>query len=112
VYYHYALSKRDDSDYWRTVGNQPGAVEEVSDYITHLMQGRWCQKGETLLNQFNWTSMLLGYDKTFTGVLPEISQDRLEEYENYTQLLMTNYTSILRNNYTIDEWLHRVHAHK
>lgn len=110
VYYHYALSERQDTDYWRAVGNQSSAVEEVSDYITHLMQGKWLNKGETLLNQFNWTSMLLGYEKPFMAPLPEITADRLEEYENYTKLLTMNYETVLKNNYTIGEWLQRVHA--
>jgi tryptophan halogenase len=110
VYYHYALSERTDTDYWRAVGGKPEAVEEVCDYIKHLMQGKWLNKGETLLNQFNWTSMLLGYDKPFMAELPEISQDRLEEYENYTRFLIMNYESVLKNNYTIREWLQRVHG--
>jgi tryptophan halogenase len=110
VYYHYALSERNDSDYWRAVGNQPGAVEEVSDYITHLMQGKWCHKGETLLNQFNWTSMLLGYKKQFQGNLPKITADQLDEYEQYTKLLIANYEGLLKNNHTISEWLEKINA--
>ena len=109
VYYHYALSERNNSDYWRAVGGRPEAVEEVCDYITHLMSGRWCHKGETLLNQFNWTSMLIGYDKPFLGQLPDISDQQLEEYKNYTDLLIQNYRSLVKNNYTIEQWLTKIH---
>jgi tryptophan halogenase len=109
VYYHYALSERDDSEYWKHVGNKPGAVEEVSDYLTHLMKGRWAHKGESLLNQFNWGSMLLGFEKNYTGELPYISPDQINEYVEYTELLIANYKSLTKNNYTVQEFLESLH---
>jgi len=108
VHFHYKLSERDDTPYWRDVANDPNAVKDVCDYIDVLADGQWLSKGETLLNQWNWLSMLLGYDKKYINDLPEISEEHLENYKHYTDLLIQNYKHIVRNNLTIQEYLDHI----
>jgi hypothetical protein len=54
--------------------------------------------------------MLLGYKKQFQGNLPKITADQLDEYEQYTKLLIANYEGLLKNNHTISEWLEKINA--
>lgn len=108
VHFHYRLSERDDTPYWREVANDPTAVQEMCDYIDVLAKGHWLSKGETLLNQWNWTSLLLGFDKPYVNQLPDIDQDEIENYHHYTDLLIQNYKHIVRNNISIREFLDRV----
>ena len=110
VYMHYALSERDDTQYWRDVANKPSAVQDVCDYIDILSTGTWVNKGETLLNQWNWTSMLLGYDKQYTNELPDITSEQMENYQHYTDLLIQNYKHISRNNITMSDYLDQINA--
>lgn len=110
VHMHYALSERDDTQYWRDVANKPSAVQDVCDYIDILSTGTWVNKGETLLNQWNWTSMLLGYDKQYTNELPDITSEQMENYQHYTDLLIQNYKHISRNNITMSDYLDQINA--
>lgn len=110
VHYHYKLSERDDTPYWKEVANKPNAVQDVCDYIDVLSKGKWLSKGETLLNQWNWTSMLLGFEKEFVNPLPNIDETRLEEYEHYTDLLIKNYEFIVKDNIPITDWLNIIHS--
>jgi tryptophan halogenase len=110
VHFHYKLSERNDTPYWREVSNKPKAVKEVCDYIDVLSEGKWLSTGETLLNQWNWTSMLLGFNKEYINLLPEIEESRIEEYVHYTDLLIKNYEFIVGKNITIKDWLKYVHS--
>ncbi len=105
VHMHYALSDRDDSQYWRDVGGNKDAIKDTCDYIDVLSRGSWVNKGETLFNQWNWTSMLLGYNKRYTNNLPEISDQQMDNYHHYTKAIIDNYKHMLRNNMTIGEYL-------
>jgi len=110
VHFHYMLSERNDTPYWREVANKPGAVQELSDYIDVLSKGKWLSKGETLLNQWNWVSMMLGFDKPYVNQLPEIEESRIEEYLHYTDLLIKNSEFLMRKNITIKDFLDMVHG--
>ena len=66
-------------------------------------------KGETLLNQWNWSSLLLGFDKPYVNKLPDITDDQLENYEHYTKILIENYKHIVRNNIKIKDYLENIH---
>jgi hypothetical protein len=105
---HYRLSSRRDTQYWRDVTDEQ-SVKAVSDVIARTKGRRWLNSGETAYNQFNWASMLLGYDKTYANPVAEIAPDRMQEYLEYTQQLIANYERLLRNNIPIAEFLHEVH---
>jgi tryptophan halogenase len=110
VHFHYKLSERDDTPYWREVANHPNAVQELSDYIDVLSNGKWLSKGETLLNQWNWTSMMLGFGKQYVNQLPEIDNSRIDEYLHYSDLLIKNYEFVVGKNISIKEWLDIIHG--
>lgn len=110
VHFHYKLSERNDSPYWREVANKPNAVQELCDYIDILSQGKWLSKGETLLNQWNWTSLLLGFEKSYVNQLPKIEQSRIEEYLHYTDLLIKNYEFVVGRNISIKDYLNIIHG--
>lgn len=109
VHFHYKLSERNDTPYWLEVANKPNAVKDLCDYIDVLAKGKWLSKGETLLNQWNWTSLLLGFEKQYINDLPVIDESRIEEYLHYTDLLIKNYEFVLRKNISIKEWLNMIH---
>ena len=54
---------------------------EVSDYADASKKDRWCEQGETKFNRFNLISMLLGYEKTYSNTLEDISAEDIEDYE-------------------------------
>jgi tryptophan halogenase len=110
VHFHYKLSERDDTPYWREVANAPGAVQELSDYIDVLSNGKWLSKGETLLNQWNWTSMMLGFDKQYVNQLPPIEGRRVDEYVHYTDMLIKNYEFIVGKNIPLKDALDSIHG--
>ena len=102
---HYRLSERQDTPYWREVANDPTALQELCDYIDVLANTKWLSKGETLLNQWNWTSLLLGYEKPYVNPTKDITDEQMENYLHYTKLLIENYKHLLRNNYSIKDAL-------
>jgi hypothetical protein len=110
VHCHYTISERNDTPYWCEVANKPNAVQELCDYIDVLSKGKWLSKGETLLNQWNWTSMLLGFEKQYLNQLPQIEDSRIEEYLHYTNLLIKNYEFVVGRNISIKDCLNNIHG--
>ena len=114
VHMHYRLSERTDTSYWREVGNDPVAVQELCDYIKVLEAStfleRFLDKGETFFNRFNWVSLLLGFNKKYLNELHDISDDDIENYLHYTKMIIENYKHIIRNNLTIKEKLDNIHG--
>ena len=108
VEYHYQLSERTDTDYWRDQKN-PHAVQEVNDIISSKLRGPMLQKGETALNKFNWTSLLLGFDKEFNNSLSEITPEQIENYQHFCSQAESNYKFITRNNLKNEEILKQIH---
>jgi len=108
VGYHYQLSERDDTDYWKDQKN-PNAIQEVSDIISSKLRGPMLQKGETALNKFNWTSLLLGFDKKFNNSLSEITPEQIENYQHFCSQSESNYKFITRNNRRNEEILKQIH---
>jgi tryptophan halogenase len=104
VKYHYLLTERTDNDYWLQFKNNT-AVQEVCNKIDERFKTTWTNKGQTLLNQWNWTSMLVGYNKPYTNLLPNLHRDEIAEYINYTKLLISNYKFLNKNNLSIKEVL-------
>lgn len=108
VVYHYRLTDRNDTAYWRDV-QDISSVEAVSQKIKELFSSPWLEPGETAFNQWNWASMLLGYEKPYTADLPEISDLHLEYYKNYTNNLINSYEQMLSTNIPISELLRHIH---
>jgi tryptophan halogenase len=106
VLYHYRLSERIDTPYWRSVGNDPTAVQEVSDYIDILASSKWVGKGDTLLNQWNWVSMLLGFNKKYTNKLK--SDVDIDDYLLYNKTLIYHYQSLVGQNIPILDLLNKI----
>jgi hypothetical protein len=103
VRYHYELSDRTDSDYWMQV-RRPEAVQEVSDMIDQRV------KKETLLNGFNWASMLVGYEKPYINQVSNISDRQLEEYLHYVEMMKNHYEFLCRDNLTIKQRLEQING--
>ena len=103
VRYHYELSDRTDSDYWMQV-RRPEALQEVSDMIDQRV------KKETLLNGFNWASMLVGYEKPYVNQVSNISNRQLEEYLHYVEMMKNHYEFLCRDNLTIKQRLEQING--
>lgn len=108
VLYHYRLSKRTDTEYWRDVNGTSEHVQQVCDYIENLADMKWVNKGQTLLNQWNWTSMLLGYGHEYKNKIESIDNYSLQNYEFYSKILIEQYQYILRNNMTTKDFLTKI----
>jgi len=103
VRYHYELTDRDYNDFWRTV-RRPESVQEVSDIIDRRV------KKDTLINGYNWASMLVGYDKPYLNPTANISEKQLEEYVYYIDMLENHYKWLNRNNISTEQWLQRINS--
>jgi len=106
---HYSLSKRDDTDYWKTCRSCT-AEQQVSEHIQKHFKTNWTNMGQTLLNQFNWASMLVGYEGKYTGDLPHLNDSQLANYLNYCKLIEMNYKTLSKNNVKIKQKLDEIHA--
>jgi tryptophan halogenase len=108
IKYHYQLSERTE-EYWMQYKN-PNAISEVCNTIDERLKMSWLNKGETLLNGWNWTSMLVGYDKQYTNSLPDLTQRQLEEYLYFTDMLMSNYEFLTKDNESIQDRLEKIYT--
>jgi hypothetical protein len=70
----------------------------------------WLNKGETLLNGWNWASMLVGYGKQYTNSLPDLTPRQLEEYLYFTDMLMSNYKFLTQDNQSIQDRLEKIYT--
>ena len=100
VLYHYTLSERNDTEYWRAY-DTTDVLESISNMIEKKLKQEWVNHSETLLNGYNWASMLVGYDKSYLGKLPMIEKWEMENYKFYTKQLVNNYRYHYQNNMTI-----------
>jgi hypothetical protein len=108
IKYHYQLSERTE-EYWMQYKN-PNAIAEVCNTIDERLKMSWLNKGETLLNGWNWTSMLVGYDKQYTNSLPDLTPRQLEEYLYFTDMLMSNYKFLTKDNESIQDRLEKIYT--
>ena len=104
VLYHYTLSDRQDTEYWRAY-NTTDVLESVSTMIKKKLEQEWVNHAETLLNGYNWASMLVGYDKPYLGQLPKIEEWEIDNYKFYTKQLVENYRYHYQNNMTVKDRL-------
>ena len=108
VYYHYTLSERNDTQYWKDIAQGHKAVQEVSDYADSFKTDRWCEQGETKFNRFNLISMLLGYKKTYANELMDLTVEDAEDYAFFKSMSKDFYTHLIRNNLTVNEYIEKI----
>ena len=109
VLYHYTLSDRQDTDYWRAY-KTTDVLETVSTMIEKKLKQEWVNHAETLLNGYNWASMLVAYDKPYLGQLPQIEEWEMDNYEFYTKQLVENYRYHYKNNMTVKDRLEYINS--
>ena len=109
VLYHYTLSDRQDTDYWRAY-KTTDVLETVSTMIEKKLKQEWVNHAETLLNGYNWASMLVAYDKPYLGQLPKIEEWEMNNYEFYTKQLVENYRYHYKNNMTVKDRLEYINS--
>lgn len=110
IKYHYQLSDRTE-EYWMQYKN-PNAIQEVCDTIDTRLKMDWLNKGETLLNGWNWTSMLVGYNKPYVNNLPNLTERQLEEYLHFTDMLINNYQFLTKDNVSIKDRLTGIYTQR
>jgi tryptophan halogenase len=108
VGYHYQLSERIDTDYWRDQKN-PDVIQEVNDIISSKLRSPMLQKGQTSINKFNWTSLLIGFNKPFNNRLEDISQEHIENYLFFVKQAEENYKFLVRNNPLNEQIIKTIH---
>ena len=108
VQYHYLLSDRDDSQYWKDIARGNDVIQEVSDYADSFRMDRWCEQGETKFNRFNLISMILGYEKTYANKLEDISVADVEDYTFFKGMSKKFYEHLIRNNQTVDQYIESI----
>lgn len=106
---HYTLSDRRDTDYWRAY-DRTNALEEVCESIKNQLKRGWAKRNEVVLNAYNWTSMLVGYNKPYLESLPTFTSQQLDNYQFYTKQLIDNYRHIYKNNISIKDRLNQIHG--
>ena len=109
VLYHYTLSDRQDTEYWRAY-DTTDVLESISRMIEKKLKQEWVNHAETLLNRYNWTSMLVGYNKPYLGKLPKIEKCQIDNYEFYTKQLVENYRYHYQNNMTVKDRLEYINT--
>lgn len=109
VLYHYTLSDRQDTEYWRAY-DTTDVLESISSMIEKKLKQEWVNHAETLLNRYNWTSMLVGYNKPYLGKLPKIEKCQIDNYEFYTKQLVENYRYHYQNNMTVKDRLEYINT--
>ena len=78
--------------------------------IEKKLKQEWVNHAETLLNGYNWASMLVGYDKPYLGQLPQIEDWEMDNYEFYTKQLVENYRYHYQNNMTVKDRLEYINS--
>ena len=106
---HYTLSDRIDTDYWRAYDRTDALEKVCHDIEQHINRG-WAKREEVVLNAYNWTSLLVGFDKPYIRDLPTFSDSDIENYEFYTRQLIENYQHVYKNNISIKDKLQQIHG--
>lgn len=106
---HYTLSRRQDTEYWRSYDRRE-ALDLVNQRLHAKLSQSWAGEGETILNSFNWASMLIGYDHDYVMPLPNFTESQVADYEFVTQQMQANYAWLHRNNLTIQQRLTQIHG--
>lgn len=112
VKYHYTLAKRNDTEfwhYWNNIQIDKDTIAEYNQYVEkYLETGKLAQPSETIFNQFNLVSMLIGLDQPCTLAL-NITEEQLERFKFVSSLNRQNYQDLIKNNLTHDDFLNSIH---
>jgi tryptophan 7-halogenase len=107
VKYHYTLSDRNDTPYWVEVSGDKKAVNNCCDKIQDLFFKKTINI-DSWLNAFNWTSMILGYNKKYTKNKRILNANEMKNYKLYVKTLKQHYKRLTKNNLTIKEYLEKI----
>ena len=108
VLFHYELSNRTDTDYWNDY-KRDDTLERFSDQLKiFLNEIPWCEPGQSLINGFNWLSLLVGFGAPYLHTLPTVSQHELNRYLAYSEAVRSHSEALVRNNKTIRQFLNEI----
>jgi tryptophan halogenase len=115
VKYHYTLTKRSDTDFWKYWNQESidnDSIRRYNEYIQkHLSTSTFLNKGETIINQFNLTSMLIGmehpclFDTTVT-------YEQLNRFRFVSRLNRLNYQNLIKDNLSHNDFLDQIQKSK
>jgi hypothetical protein len=107
VKYHYTLSDRNDTPYWKEVSNNIEDVDKCCYKIEDLFYKKFINI-DSWLNEFNWTSMLLGYNKKYSKNKRKIEKYKIHNYNLYVKTLKKHYKELTKNNLSVEEFLKKI----
>ena len=108
VLYHYELSDRNDNEYWNSY-KRSDTQERLSDQVRSFLNDiPWAEPGQTLMNGFNWVSMLTGFNAPYLHVLPQLTNAELERYLIYSDAVRGHSQALVKNNKTIRQFLNEI----
>ncbi len=108
VLYHYELSDRCKNDYWNSY-KRADTIERLSSQVhQYLKDITWAEPGQTLINGFNWVSLLTGFGAPYLHPLPELTKEELNRYLIYSETLRNHSQSLVRHNVSIKQFLNKI----
>ena len=108
VLYHYELSDRDENEYWRSY-KRPDTLERLSDRVQQFLKDiPWAEQGQTLMNGFNWVSMLTSFDVPYLHPLPKITDTDISRYLLYSDMVQSHSEALVKDNIPIRKFLNSI----
>lgn len=108
VLYHYELSDRSDNEYWSSY-KRADTLERLRDQVQQFLQDiPWAEQGQTLINGFNWVSLLTGFDTPYLGKLPTITDAEMQRYLLYSTTVRNHSQALVKDNLSVREFLNRI----
>lgn len=112
VKFHYLIAKRSDTDfwkYWNKISVDIDAVTDYNSYIKKFLKNRkLAEPGETVFNQRNLVSMLIGLEQQCTLNF-DITDEQLERFKFVSELNRINYRDLIKHNLKQDDFLRIIH---
>lgn len=114
VKYHYTLTKRSDTEFWKywshlNVDNTE--VRQYNNYIERYLKNSFSKKGETVFNQFNLVSMLIGLEQPCT-IKTDVTEHQLNRFRFVSRLNRLNYQHLIKDNLNHNDFLNLIQKSK
>lgn len=108
VLYHYELSDRCENDYWNSY-KRTDSLERLSSQVHQSLRDiTWAEPGQTLINGFNWVSLLTGFDAHYLHSLPDLTNTELNRYLIYSDAVRNHSQSLVQHNVPIKQFLNKI----
>lgn len=108
VLYHYELSDRTENEYWSSY-KRADTLTRLSDQVQQFLKDiPWAEQGQTLMNGFNWVSMLTAFDVPYLHALPMLSNEQLKRYIMYSETVRSHSQALVSTNKTIRQFLKEI----